>query len=85
MTERHWEPNVGPLDRYLRIALGSLMLASSAGRMARYGSLAGLGTGLLGGMMLAEGILGTCPLYSALGLDTREAHTNDVIRPYEGI
>lgn len=79
------EPNVGQTDRYMRITLGSLLLACSAASAAREGGMAGIGTGLLGGMMLAEGVLGTCPIYSLIGVDTREEQTNDVIRPYEGI
>lgn len=79
------EPNVGRADRYVRITIGSLLLACSAAHGAREGGWSGLGTGLLGGMMLAEGILGTCPLYPLLGIDTREEHTNDLISPYEGI
>ncbi|MFZ5826647.1 MAG: YgaP family membrane protein [Bacillota bacterium] len=79
------EQNVGQTDRYLRITFGSLLLACSAAHAAREGGMAGLGTGLLGGMMLAEGVLGSCPIYSLAGVDTREEQTNDVIRPYEGI
>ncbi len=85
MAGMYMKANVGLTDRYLRIALGGVLLASSAARMAREGSLSGLGQGLVGGTMLAEGVLGTCPLYSLFGIDTREEHTNDVIRPYEGI
>lgn len=79
------EHNVGDGDRYIRIALGSFLLACSAAKAARYGGYAGIGTGLLGGMMLAEGVLGICPLYSLCGIDTRTEHTNDVIAPYEGL
>lgn len=79
------ERNVGQADRYLRIALGSFLLACSAAKAARRGGLAGAGTGLLGGFMLAEGILGVCPLYSAFGINTRNEPTNDLISPYEGI
>ncbi len=88
------EQNVGPADRYIRIALGSTMLAMGAARMAREDGLSGLAAGLAGGIMLAEGVLGTCPLYSAYGISTNrereapypgEESTNDTIRPYEGI
>lgn len=79
------EHNVGDADRYLRIALGGFLLACSAAKAAREGGMAGVGTGLLGGMMLAEGVLGICPLYSAFGISTRMEPTNDVVSPYEGI
>lgn len=79
------EHNVGEADRYLRIALGGFLLACSAAKAAREGGMAGVGTGLLGGMMLAEGVLGVCPLYSALGISTCREPVNDVMHPYEGI
>jgi hypothetical protein len=65
------EQNVGTADRYIRITMGSLMLAAGAGQMARRGGFGGgMALGALGGMMLAEGILGTCLLYSAAGINT---------------
>jgi len=84
------EQNVGFIDRYIRITLGGLMIAAGAARLARDGGLAGAAVGLLGGMMLAEGVLGTCPLYSVAGINTNPdpipgTYTNDVIQPYEGI
>lgn len=63
--------NVGETDRFVRIGVGGFLLALSAARMARYGLLSGAATGFLGGMMLAEGVLGHCPYYSLLGIDTR--------------
>jgi hypothetical protein len=66
------ERNVGPTDRFVRIAAGGLMLAWSAARMAREADMTALGLGLFGGVTLAEGVLGTCLLYSAMGIDTRE-------------
>jgi hypothetical protein len=94
------EPNVGKADRYIRITLGSLLVAVGAARMARRFDLTSVTVGLLGGMMLAEGVLGTCPVYSLAGIDTLEheqgttddgeqpapgERTNDVINPHEGI
>lgn len=94
------EHNVGMADRYIRIALGGLMLAASAGRMARRADGTSVVMGLLGGMMLAEGTLGVCPIYQALGISTNRTEypnthivdepppgmrTNDDIMPYEGI
>lgn len=85
------EKNVGQVDRYLRITVGSFLLAMGSARMVRDGDMGGALLGLLGGMALAEGILGTCPLYTLAGISTNHAppapgqYTNDVIQPYEGI
>jgi hypothetical protein len=67
------EHNVGTTDRYIRITLGGLLLAAGAGQMSRRnGWGGGMALGMLGGMMLAEGILGTCPLYTAAGINTNQ-------------
>lgn len=86
------EKNVGRVDRYLRISIGSFLLAMGSARMVRYGDMGGAMIGLLGGMTLAEGILGTCPYYSLMGINTTQQeypepghYTNDLIQPYEGI
>lgn len=94
------EQNVGFADRYIRLTLAGLMLAGSAARMTRRVDGTAVALGLLGGMMLAEGTLGACPLYSAAGIRTNRAEdrfqhsvaepppgerTNDDILPYEGI
>lgn len=84
------DQNVGLTDRYIRITLGGLLLACGAARLARHADLAGVAAGLLGGMMLAEGTLGVCPLYQLAGINTSAepgpgSRTNDVILPYEGI
>lgn len=84
------EQNVGQADRYIRIALGSLLLATGAARLARRADAGSAALGLLGGTMLAEGVLGTCPLYTVAGISTNDqpvpgSRTNDVIQPYEGI
>jgi hypothetical protein len=56
-------PNVGGIDRIVRIALGTVLLA-----------LAATGTvgvwGWLGLLPLATGLLGWCPPYSLLGINT---------------
>ena len=58
--------NVGPLDRGIRIAVGlavlSLFFIYPASEW-RYASLLGL-------VPLLTGLVGTCPLYSLLGLST---------------
>lgn len=65
------EQNVGLTDRYLRISLGSLMLAAGAARMVRSVDTTAVLLGLAGGMTLADGVLGTCPYYSMVGISTR--------------
>ena len=56
--------NLGILDRALRIASGMLLVALAApGTIEPWGYL-----GVLG---LLTGVIGVCPVYSMLGLDTR--------------
>lgn len=58
--------NVGPLDRGIRIALGVGILALFfAYPQSEWRYLA-----LLGLVPLVTGIVGTCPLYSLLGMST---------------
>ncbi|MCL6600220.1 YgaP family membrane protein [Alicyclobacillus macrosporangiidus] len=56
----HIKPNLGVVDRYIRLAGGLVLLASASGQrklsLSRY-ALAGLGA-----MKVAEGITGWCPL-----------------------
>ncbi|MFC7477268.1 DUF2892 domain-containing protein [Dankookia sp. GCM10030260] len=55
--------NVGGIDKGLRIAAGLVLLA--------LGWLGPLGWwGLIGLVPLATGLMGTCPVYSLLGLNT---------------
>jgi hypothetical protein len=58
-----FENNVGTVDRLVRLAVGVLLL-----------SLCFVGPrtswGLVGLVPLATGFLGTCPLYSVLGIST---------------
>ena len=83
------EPNIGRADRYIRLTLGSWLLASGAARMARDPDWTACGIGLLGGILLAEGILGVCVGYHLTGVNTREdaGHAGiDIINsPGEGI
>jgi hypothetical protein len=56
--------NVGAADRVVRVVLGLGLLALSyAGPAAPWG--------YLGVIPLLTGVIGTCPLYTALGLRTR--------------
>lgn len=58
--------NEHPIDRILRVALGLVLLT-----IAFVGPKTALG--YLGIIPLATGLVGTCPLYSTLGLSTRKA------------
>ncbi|MDN3567416.1 DUF2892 domain-containing protein [Paeniroseomonas aquatica] len=55
--------NVGGIDKGLRIAAGLLLLA-----LGWFGPLGWWG--LIGLVPLATGLIGTCPVYSLLGLNT---------------
>ncbi len=57
--------NIGSLDRVIRIILGILILGLYGALDApwRYVTLIGL-------VPLGTGLLGTCPLYSVLGIST---------------
>lgn len=64
-----FQANVGSLDRVLRVIVGIALLAlffvyPAAGW--RYWALIGI-------IPLVTGLVGTCPLYSVLGLSTRAA------------
>ncbi|HLN65430.1 MAG TPA: DUF2892 domain-containing protein [Symbiobacteriaceae bacterium] len=74
------EQNVGMADRYVRITLGSMLLACAAARGARQMTTGVFLTGALGGMMLAEGVLGTCMVYSALGVNTLRGHEQQQVQ-----
>lgn len=55
--------NVGGIDRILRIAIGALLIV-----LAVTGTIGAWGW--LGIILLATGLLRTCPLYSMLGMNT---------------
>lgn len=59
--------NVGTIDRVLRVALGLAMLGSP---LAWYGLDYISNWGFLGLYPLITGLLGTCPLYRAIGVRT---------------
>lgn len=57
------KPNVGSIDRALRVAVGLLLLALTAtGTIGLWG--------LIGIVPLATGTFRFCPLYSMLGVNT---------------
>lgn len=65
-------PNVGTLDRLLRIALGLalLYLAFLSGVPFFDSALAKYGAAAIGIVMLLVAALRVCPIYSALGVKT---------------
>jgi hypothetical protein len=67
--------NLDRAQRYVRLSLGGLLLAASTARMVRRPGMGAVGLGVLGGMMVAEGVLGVCPL---LNMSTmRDGHCCD--------
>ena len=57
------KPNVGGVDKILRIAAGAALLgATVAGVLPVWGSI--------GIVPLATGLMGWCPLYPLIGLNT---------------
>lgn len=58
-------------DRYWRIAVGATILGCGVAHMVRRENWTGTVVSLLGGMFLADGILGTCPLYEPFDFSTR--------------
>ncbi len=62
------EKNVGMIDRVIRILLGIILLYTFVVNMiaAPWSYL----VALIGLILLVTGIVGTCPLYSMLGMST---------------
>jgi sulfite exporter TauE/SafE len=60
--------NVGTVDRVVRIIVGLALIAFALGYIAPGASLRWIGW--IGVIPLATAILGTCPLYSLLGMST---------------
>ena len=62
------EKNVGMIDRVIRIILGIILMYLFVGNMvaAPWSYL----VALIGLILLVTGIVGTCPLYSILGMNT---------------
>lgn len=59
--------NVGTVDRYARIAAGTALVGAGAVSPEPAGTAAGLAAG---GVALATGVTGYCPVYDGLGVDT---------------
>ena len=62
-------PNVGTLDRIVRVVLGLALIAFALGFIAPATGFNWVGW--IGVIPLATALVGSCPLYSALGFTTR--------------
>ena len=62
-------PNVGMLDRIVRVVLGVALIAFALGFIAPATSFNWIGW--IGVIPLATALVGSCPLYSIIGLSTR--------------
>jgi hypothetical protein len=63
-------PNVGGLDKTLRIIVGIVLIAFAA--MASVDNVWRIIAGLVGAVMLITATVGFCPLNSLLGINTRK-------------
>ena len=63
--------NVGENERAVSVAAGAIVALQGLSR----GSLPGLLTAAVGGMLVYRGISGRCPMYEKMGIDT--AHSGD--------
>ena len=64
------EKNVGTIDRVARVLAGAALLASVV--INYFGGLAGYAAVFVGAILVATGLLGTCGLYTLLGISTCE-------------
>ena len=62
--------NMGGVDTAIRALLGSFAIVFAAGWSDQYPVVA-IATGLVATIVLATAMAGVCPLYTALGVDTR--------------
>ncbi len=67
--------NLGTTDRVIRTALGVTLIGVG---MARKNWL-----GVLGLYPLITGIIGTCPVYSALGISTCKTYEDEILESYD--
>lgn len=63
--------NVGTIDRLVRIVLGVLLIAFAI--PIGFPSMGWNWVGWIGVVPLLTGLVGTCPLYRALGLSTHKS------------
>jgi len=63
--------NVGLLDRFIRFALGAMLLYAGIGLNPN--ATVGYGLDAVGAIAILTGIFGFCGLYRLLGINTRSA------------
>jgi uncharacterized membrane protein YgdD (TMEM256/DUF423 family) len=64
--------NVGIFDRFIRFALAGLLLY--LGLVTYSGSALGIGLAIIAIVPTLTALIGTCPLYSLLGIKTTNPH-----------
>ena len=62
--------NVGRIERIVRIAVGSSLVAGSLSQLHRHPVLSVLGS-VAGALVVETGVTRVCPLSAALGIDSR--------------
>ena len=67
--------NVGSLDRAVRLAVGAVLIVAAlfSGLALFDGAVLKYGAVIVGLVLSATGLMGTCPMYSVLGIRTCKA------------
>ena len=65
-----FEKNVGNIDRYIRFALGIILLMSGIYFITQDNLGLGIGLSVFSLVPLVTGTAGTCPIWSLLGVNT---------------
>ncbi|MEM4348659.1 MAG: DUF2892 domain-containing protein [Candidatus Anstonellaceae archaeon] len=63
-----FEKNVGEVDRVVRAVVGALLIGAAV--LADFEVVLRLLLGLAGAVLIATAVLGSCMLYSVLGINT---------------
>ena len=66
------QTNIGFLERVIRIILGGFMITVAATNIAGPWGLGSYILLILGAILLITGLIGTCPLYTTLGINISE-------------
>jgi uncharacterized membrane protein len=74
--ERAEQQNVAEPEQWLSLLGGTALALYGLTRK----NLSGLGLGVIGGALVFRGLTGRCPMYGALGINTRGASTNTIGR-----